>query len=418
METIMTKKPYEQINENVTNKFIALYGECSDEQIERYNNAFDNFKKQFSVTNAFIASSSGRVEVCGNHTDHNGGKVVCSAINLDTLAMFLPTDDNVVYIKSEGYPDIKVDLLSDKEEKIGTSSALVKGVAKGLVDRGFNVGGFIASFTSNVLGGAGISSSASFEVLVAEIFNFLYNDDKIDNQTKSIVSQFAENVYFGKPCGLLDQTAIAFGGINKLDFADKDCMKVQGIDCDLSNFTFVLVNTGGDHSDLTDEYASIPKEMKEVASVLGGERLIDVGEDKFVSSLKDIKNKVSDRAILRAFHFFSENERVEKLATALRDNDYDAFLDCINQSGISSLCALQNCYVSGSVDQAIPKALYIGKRYIGKGANRVHGGGFAGSTLNVVQKAEEKLFVEKMSGVYGSENVIPLKVRTVGTIVL
>ncbi len=414
----MIKKPYSNIDSCVTDKFLSLYGECSQKQIDRYNATFEKFKTQYSVKEAYIASSSGRVEVCGNHTDHNGGKVVCVSIDLDTLAFFLPTNDNIVKIKSDGYPEIVVDIESKVEEKFGTSSALVKGVAKGLLDRGFNVGGFIATFTSNVLGGAGISSSASFEVLVAEIFNFLYNDGKIDNKTKSEVSQFAENVYFGKPCGLLDQTAIAFGGINRLDFADKSSMKVQPINCDLSNFSLVLINTGGDHSDLTDEYASIPREMKEVACLLGGERLIDVGEEKFIANLSTIKGKVSSRAVLRAFHFFEENQRVDILANALEKGDYTVFLDCITKSGVSSLCALQNCYVSGSTVQPIPEALYIAKRFIGEGANRVHGGGFAGSILNVVKKQDTDSFVENMSAIYGAENVVPLKVRTVGTIVL
>lgn len=412
------KKPYKNIDNNIIEQFSALYGGVEQSQIERYNVQFEKFKKEFSVDQAYIASSSGRVEVCGNHTDHNGGKVVCASINLDTLAMFLPTDNNLIHIKSEGYKDIFVDLNNEEQVELGTSTALVKGVAEGLKNRGYKVGGFNACFTSNVIGGAGISSSASFEVLIAEIFNFLYNDGKIDCQTKSVVSQFAENVYFGKPCGLLDQTAIAFGGINKLDFADKNTIGVEKIECDLSEYALVLINTGGDHSDLTDEYASIPAEMKAVANCFSKERLVEIDKCEFLDNFNSVSQKVSDRAMLRAMHFYDENERVDTLATALVSGQYDLFLDCVRQSGISSLCALQNCYVSGSDVQSIPKAIYFAKNYLCGGANRVHGGGFAGSILNVVKKDNLEYFIENVSKVYGKENVIPLSVRTIGTIVL
>ncbi|MBQ3115656.1 MAG: galactokinase [Clostridia bacterium] len=412
------KKPYQSIDNQIIDQFPALYGGVSEFQVERYKAQFERFKKEFSACEAFVASSSGRVEVCGNHTDHNGGKVVCASINLDTLAMFLPTDNNIVHIKSEGYKDVVLDLNCNEKVELGTSLALVKGVAEGLKSRGYSVGGFNACFTSNVIGGAGISSSASFEVLIAEIFNFLYNDGKIDCQTKSIVSQFAENVYFGKPCGLLDQTAIAFGGINKLDFADKNTIKVEKIECDLSDFALVLINTGGDHSDLTDEYASIPAEMKAVAKCFGVERLVEIDKQQFLDGFSSVGEKVNDRAMLRATHFYEENERVDRLADALTSGNYSEFFDCINQSGISSLCALQNCYVSGSNIQSIPKAIYFAKNYLCGGANRVHGGGFAGSTLNVVKKENLSDFIDNVAKVYGKNNVIPLSVRTVGTIVL
>ena len=413
----MLKKPYVDTS-FAENYFISLYGEKTDFQRNRYKNAFENFKNTFNVENAYVASSSGRVEVCGNHTDHNGGKVLSCAISLDTLAMFLPSNENVIYIKSEGYPDIKVNLADDDFEEKGTSSALVKGVVVAMKNKGYKVGGFFATFTSNVLGGAGISSSASFEVLVAEILNFLYNDGKISPHEKAVIAQYSENVYFGKPCGLLDQTAIAFGGLKKLDFSDKTKINVTEIDNSLSDYTLILINTGGSHANLTDEYASIPSEMFSVAKAMGKERLVDVDKNYFFSSIPNFMNKVSDRAVLRAIHFYQENERVDKACDALSSNDYDLFLTAVKESGISSLNKLQNCYVSGSLDQAIPKALAISNEFLNGGVNRVHGGGFAGSILNIVKNENVDDFIKGVSAFFNKDCIIPLRVRSVGTIVL
>ena len=230
----MLKQAYNSVK-SVENRFVELYGDKTIAQTERYNNAFENFKRYFNEEKAYFASSSGRVEVCGNHTDHNGGKVISCAISLDTLATFLPTDDNVIIVKSEGYDEIKVDILGDCVEKVGTSAALVRGVVVGLKDRGYIVGGFKAYTTSNVLKGSGLSS-ASFELLIAEILSFLYNDDKISSEQKAVVSQFAENKYFGKPCGLLDQTAIAYGGLNNLDFSVEGKIAVTKIDNQLLDY--------------------------------------------------------------------------------------------------------------------------------------------------------------------------------------
>ena len=413
----MLKKPYYS-TDCAEKDFIKLYGEKSEMQKTRYDNAFENFKKAYGVDCAYIASSSGRVEVCGNHTDHNGGRVVSCAISLDTLAMFLPTDDGIVRIKSEGYNDIVVDVNGKESEKKGTSAALVRGVCVALKKRGYKVGGFIASFTSNVIGGAGISSSASFEVLIAEIFNFIYNDGKISQEEKAVVSQYAENVYFGKPCGLLDQTAIAFGGLKRLDFKNKDKIGVSSIENDLKDYTLILINTGGSHANLTGEYAAIPNEMFVVAKAYGKDRLIELSEEEFYDGLSTKFNSLPDRAILRAVHFYNENKRVDALTDALNSGDYDSFLTAIRESGISSLCKLQNCYVAGADEQLIPKALTVTEKYLQGGANRVHGGGFAGSILNVVKNEYVSEFVDKTIKLFGKENVIPLKVRSVGTIVL
>lgn len=413
----MLKQPYENV-ESLENRFLELYGEKTISQSKRYNDAFEYFKRYFNVNNAYVASSSGRVEVCGNHTDHNGGKVVSCAISLDALAMFLPTSDNIVVVKSEGYDPINVNINGDCIEKIGTSSALVRGVIEGFKDKGNKVGGFIAYVTSNVVGGVGISSSASFEVLISEILNFLYNDGKVSNQEKAVISQYAENKYFGKPCGLLDQTAIAFGGLNKLDFSVKGDIGVTKIENIPSDYTFVLINSGGSHADLTDEYASIPREMFNVAKAYGKDRLIEISENDFFSELNKHANELTDREILRATHFYEENNRVDNLYNALLLNDTATFLEMVKFSGISSLCKLQNCYVSGSCFQPIPKALSIAGRYLKGGVNRVHGGGFAGSILNVVKNTDLDDFISNIKKFYNDTDVVPLKIRSVGTIVL
>ena len=410
------KKAYSS-TDGLEKYFPALYGEVTEWQKKRYSNLFDAFKTSFNCDRAYFASSSGRVEVCGNHTDHNGGKVISCAISLDTLAAFMPNDKNVINIKSEGYADISIDLLGAENEEKGTSAAIVRGVAVATKNKGYKVGGFDACFTSNVVGGAGISSSASFEVLVAEIFNFIYNDGKITAEEKAVISQFAENEYFGKPCGLLDQTAIAFGGLNLLDFKDKGKIGVKSINNDLKDYTLVLINTGGSHADLTDEYAAVPREMFSVANALGKDRLIESSKEEFLEKLSSISG-LSDRAVLRAMHFYNENERVENAYNALNKNDYVNFLTAVKESGISSMCLLQNCFVAGRADELIPKALAITENYLDGGVNRVHGGGFAGSILNIVKNESLDKFLTKSREFYPKEDVIQLRVRSCGAIVL
>ena len=412
------KDPYRKV-ESVYGYFDMLYGSDEQSQRERYQKLFDRFKREYNCDCGYIASSSGRVEVCGNHTDHNGGRVISCAVSLDTLAVFLPSEDGIITIKSEGYPEIKIDVnKKDNRSEKGTSAALTEGVVRGFLDRGLNVGGFNASVTSNILSGAGISSSASFELLIAEILNFLYNGGKADNERKALIAQFAEREYFGKPCGLLDQTAISFGGLKLLDFSDRDRIVVKDINNNLKDFTFVLINTGGSHENLTDEYAAIPRDMLMVAKELGRERLIEISEEDFYERLPAILSKVSDRAVCRAIHFYDENKRVDRVYASLNKNEYEDFLKAISESGISSMCKLQNCYVPGSGEEPILKALFIAGKYLNGGANRVHGGGFAGTILNVVNNDDYDYFADNMKRFFGSENIIPLKVRCCGTIVL
>ena len=411
------KKPFSKISD-CFNSFSLLYGDKIEGQKERYENAFIKFKKVFNENSCFVASSSGRTEIVGNHTDHNGGKVISSAISLDTLAMFLPRDDGKIVVVSDGYKDMELDVFGDTFCYKGTSLALIKGVVEGVKKAGFNVGGFNAYCTSNVLGGAGISSSAAFELLIAEIINFLYNDGKIDNELKAKIAQFSEREYFGKPCGLLDQTAISFGGIKKLDFKNPEKIEVTNVECNIKDFTFVLINTGGSHENLTDEYASIPQEMRQVANSYSANRLIEITPEQFYKGLPERMNELCDRAVMRAVHFFEENERVELAVNALQNNNFNDFVRAINESGISSNCNLQNCFVPTEKCRAIPKAVALAKVFVGDGAVRVHGGGFAGCVLCVVKNDKIEDFVSNLSTLYGKENVIELKVRSCGTIVL
>lgn len=399
--------------------FNDLYGEVTSFQKERYAKNFEWFKKSFNKDECYIASSSGRVEVCGNHTDHQGGKVVSCSISLDIISMFLPTDDGIIRIKSEGHSDMVVDTNKDEQVKIGTSTAIVKGIVEGLKNRGYKVGGFIACCTSSVLNGAGISSSAAFECLIVKILSFLYNDNKVSTEDVAKISQYSENVYFGKPCGLLDQTAIAFGGIKLLNFFDKEKIGVTAIENSLSDYTLILVDTGSDHANLTDEYAAIPAEMKKVAQDLGKTRLADVDENEFYKNITSLRATAGDRAVLRAIHYFEENKRVNKLADALNKNDFATFLDCISKSGDSSYKILQNCYVAGGKDQSVPMALTLAKKCLKDGdVNRIHGGGFAGTILNVVKNENVEEFIENLSAFYKKQAIIPLKVRKVGSIIL
>lgn len=398
-------------------KFTALYGENSLVQHERYDRLIDRFKKEYGKA-GYMASSSGRVEVIGNHTDHNGGKAVGCAISLDTAAMFLPVEGDVITVKSEGYPDVVVDVNNNADAPKGSSDALVAGICEGFVKRGYRVGGFVAVTTSNVSGGAGVSSSAAFEVLICEILDFLYNDGKMSEKEKVFISQYAESARFGKPCGLLDQSAIAFGGLTLLDFGKAGDVAPTHIECDLADYTLVLIETGGDHKHLTGEYASITEEMGKVSAFFGKKRLIEVSEEEFYEKMPELRKAVNGRAVERAIHFFEENKRVETLASALKKNDFNGFLQAVNQSGISSQTLLQNVFPAGDTDQPIPFALAVGRRYLAGGANRVHGGGFADTTLNIVKNENVEKFVCEMKKIFGNKCVIPLKVRTVGATVL
>ncbi len=362
-------------------------------------------------------SSSGRAEICGNHTDHNHGKVLVAAISCDVLAAVGKTDDGTITVHSLGFPPFSLNIadLAVNKEEYGKSVALARGVVKGFKDRGYAVGGFTAVTESTIFRGAGVSSSAAFELLISEILNDLYCGGRVGKVEKAIVSQYAENEYFGKPCGLLDQSGISLGGINEIDFKDPESPEIRSLAAP-EGYTLVITNTGGSHAALTEHYAAIKTEMHDVANCFKKQYLREVAPDEFYAAIPALRKKVSERAILRACHFYEENERVERAAAALKSGNTAEFLSAVEESGKSSLNCLQNCFVPGSCEQPVTLAIHISDRIIKDGAVRVHGGGFAGTILAYLADAEVENYVGQMSGIFGKENVFTANVRKPGAV--
>ena len=410
---------YDKKSLAANNKFIAtaeaLYGGNVEACAERYAMLAEAHKQNVEGEIIFY-SASGRIEVTGNHTDHNNGKVLCAAVSVDLLAAVTPLAEPKIVVKSLGYPVVEVDIndLSIHEEEKGGSFALVRGVCKAFKDRGYNIGGFYATTVSDVFKGAGMSSSASFEVLISAILDNLYNGDSISAVEKAIISQYAENVYFGKPSGLMDQSAIALGGVSYIDFEDPSNPQVEKLDWGFDDTTVFVVNCGGDHCNLTPNYAAIREEMEAVAGEFGQKKLRFVDVDEFYASIPALKEKFSGRAILRAMHYFEENERVEALREAIRSADEELAYDIITMSGISSYQKLQNVYAEGDCSEPIPLALALCEGFDGVMAYRVHGGGFAGTILAFVDNDCADDFHGYMSTVFGDKNVYRLKIRNVG----
>ncbi len=403
--------------------FKVLYGEHYDEneRKKRYDYIADVFKTNEGTEPEYFFSSSGRAEILGNHTDHNHGKVIVAAISCDVIAAVKKTDDKVIKICSVGYAPVIVNLddTAINPAEYGSSVALTKGVAQALKDRGYGdkLGGFTAHTTSTIFKGAGVSSSAAFEVLVSEIFNKLYLGSVLNEVDKAVISQFSENVYFGKPCGLLDQSGISIGSLCKLDFNTPTEPIITKLVAP-KGYTLVLTNTGGNHAALTDHYAAIRVEMESVAQHFGKKVLRDVEYQAFMNELPVLKNKFSGRAIMRALHFYNENQRVDLAEKALAEGDTATFLKCVNESGLSSLNLLQNCYVPGDTEQPVVLGIEISRQIIKDGAIRVHGGGFAGSILAFVKDEDAKEYVDVMKSVFGDANVFTAAIRGIGTTIV
>ncbi|MGN1066199.1 MAG: galactokinase [Candidatus Fimimonas sp.] len=394
-------------------KFADLYGKKTFQQLLRYEELVRRFKKKYKSKFCYLASSSGRVELIGNHTDHNGGKVLGCTVDADIVAAFLPNDTNKVCLEGNNYRRINFDVADIFNVESG-STGMVKGVLAGLANRGYKVGGFDAVVNSTLPSGAGMSSSAAFQLLVATIQNHLYNDGKISEKTLAEVGQFAENVYFKKPCGLLDQGVIAVGGLVAIDFSHGFCAtRVQN---NLASLNLVVVNTGKSHSTLTEHYAAIPQEMKDVARFFGKERLADVDEQTFWENFAQAQRATSSRAVLRAKHFFEENRRVEMAVQAVQEGNNAQLISLLNASGQSSEHNLQNCRVGD--DSTIADAVAFAHTVCPHCAARVHGGGFQGTVLAVVENSDVGIFTEEMSKRYGKNNVKLLKVRKRGATVL
>ncbi len=391
-----------------------LYGKAMLDQVQRYDALIDSFKKQFHQNYCYIASSSGRIEVVGNHTDHNGGKVLGCAVSFDILSAFLPTDNGKVLVTCDGYGDMSFDL--DEIDVVeGGSIGMVKGVLAYLRDNGYKIGGFMATTHTTLPSGVGISSSAGFQCMIGAIISHAYNNGEISAETIARAGQFAENKYFGKPCGLLDQGVIAVGGVVTIDF--QNGFQSRGLTAMPIGYDFVLVNTGGDHASLTSHYAAITDEMRAVSNHFGCNRLIEVGAQQFFDNYDLIVEKYGVRPALRAKHFFEENQVVEKAITALESGDMPTFIAMVNKSGDSSLNQLQNCSV-GEGDTVIPDAIALARKLCPEGASRVHGGGFAGTILCVVPQEQTANFVCEMQKVYGDHSAYALKVRKLGATVL
>ncbi len=413
----ITKTFMETLSENSSFKEYVekLYGGGLEYQAARYKKIYDLHVSTYDGEISFY-SSPGRIELCGNHTDHNNGKVLCASISVDTVACVTPLEGKVV-VASIGYPEVVVDLndLEANSEEYGSSEALVRGVLAYYKQNGYKIGGFAATTSSDVFKGAGVSSSASFEVLICEILNKMYNGGVIDKITKAKAAHYAESIYFGKPCGLLDQSAISLGGVSYIDFKSTVNPKVKTMDWKFDGASIVLINTGGDHCDLTSQYADIRSEMEWVASMFHVRKLRKVKEEDFLASIPELQKKVSGRAILRAMHYFEENKRVEAGVKAVKSGNFKKFAAVINGSGQSSYELLQNCYPLGDTAQRIPLGLAVSKMNGAVKAVRVHGGGFAGTILAFVDNAGVDEYIADMKKIFGDDCVYRIGVRNEGT---
>jgi galactokinase len=398
--------------------FEELYGpEDLDWQKNRWGDLVEKHEALYGVQDIRLFSTPGRTELGGNHTDHNRGRVLAGSINLDTIAAVSLTGDDNITIDSEGYPPVRVDIsdLSVHEDEKGKTEALVRGIAAYFKERGFALGGFRANTTSSVLKGSGLSSSAALEVLVGTIFSTIFNDNLVTSTEIARIGQFAENHYFGKPCGLMDQIACANGGIVAIDFKDPEKPVISPVKYDFhrAGYSLMVVDTGGNHADLTPEYAAIPDEMRSVAAVFGQEVCRDVEEKQVLESISELRTKTGDRAILRSLHFYNDNKRVLAMLEALRSNQIDEYLTQVNRSGHSSFCFLQNAYPGKAPrEQGISLALALTEEFLGEnGACRVHGGGFAGTIQTYVPNEKAELYKNYMSTFFGEGSVTPLRIR-------
>ncbi len=402
-------------------KFSNLYGVGSKieaEAYERLANAADNFKACFGKDEGYIFSASGRTEMVGNHTDHNNGCVLTASINLDKLAIVNKRDDNkiIIYTDSkDNHDEIDVSDVSFVQTEKGGSKALIRGVAAKFKEKGYSIGGFEAFVNNRVLIGSGLSSSASFEVLVGHVFNVLYNDSKIEPLELAIIGQYAENVYFGKPCGLMDQVGCAVGGIVSIDFADNDNPIVEKVEYDFysNGYSMIVVDTKGDHANLTDEYGAIRSEMNSVATHFGKTVCREIKESDVFENVSKLRHTVGDRAILRAMHFFGDNERVAQQIEALKSNNIKEYIRHTNESGQSSFMYLQNTYsVTSTKNMGVALAYMLSYKFFGSdGAIRVHGGGFAGTVLAIVPNDKVEAYSRYMDDVFGQGSSVVLHIR-------
>ena len=409
---------------NLDKKFLSLYGKNQLEmQKERYIEAVDAFVELYGdKDNLALFSAPGRTEIAGNHTDHNHGRVVAASVDLDVIAVAAATENGMIRIKSKGYKmdEVALNDLEAKAEEENKAISLIRGMASRFVQKGLKVGGLEAYTTSNVLKGSGLSSSAAFEVLVGTMLNGLYNGGAVSPVEIAKYAQYAENVYFGKPSGLMDQMASSVGSVITIDFADTESPIIEKMDFDMDAMgcALCIVDVGGNHADLTQEYAAIPAEMKQVAGYFGRDVLRGVTYRDLISNAAQLRAQCGDRAFLRAIHFVKENQRVGDIVNALKDKDYAKFLKLISESGDSSYRFLQNVYASSNPkEQSMAIALEMAEDILkGRGACRVHGGGFGGTTQNFVPLDLLEEFRSGIESVFGEGSCHVLSIRPYGGI--
>ena len=401
----------------------SVYGEenLAKEQA-RYEHLATKFKECFGEGEVDFFSAPGRTEILGNHTAHNHGKVLTASIAMDTIAAARKNGTSLVHVISEGYKAITIDLENlDSECKCKGTLSLLIGMFECAIKKGYKVEGFDAYITTEVIGAAGVSSSASFEMLICAIMNYFSNEGKIDYVEYAKIGQYAEHEYWLKQSGLLDQMACAVGGVIAIDFKE-EMPKVEKVEFgyDKLGYDLIIVNTGKGHADLSEEYSAVPVEMKRAAKVFGKEVLADVDEKEFMANLNKVREEAGDRAVMRALHFFAEQIRVDTAVKAIKEEDYETFLSCITKSGNSSWKWLQNCFATkDETEQAVPVALALTELFIeeeGRGYCRVHGGGFAGVIAAVLPKDLTPKYVEMMTPYMGEENIYVMQIRQTGAV--
>ena len=404
--------------------FEALYGSSPFQQ-KRYDRLLREYEALFGKRDVRFFSAPGRTEIGGNHTDHNRGKVLAAAIDLDIIAAAAKNGTNTIRLKSLEYSKIDVVNLDEPgkhETEFGRSASLIRGICERCRALGYQVGGFDAFTMSRVLKGSGLSSSAAFEVLVGTIISHLFNEDRISPIEIAKISQYAENVFYGKPSGLMDQTACSLGSFLEIDFEDPENPSVSQLHLDLKaeGYSLCIVDVGASHAGKSNEYAFIPSEMQQIAKMLGSETLRETSEEVFYTQISKLRESCGDRAVLRAIHFFEENRRVEAQAQALRANDLDRFFELVNASGDSSFMYLQNIYSPAETQfQGLSVALALSRKWLGtRGACRVHGGGFGGTMQAFVPNDFTEQYKEKIEAVFGKNACHILSIRPFGSVLL
>ncbi len=424
MNLLETKYALENKGQEILEKLYTKDGVKNN--LKRYEDVLQGFVREFGKKDVKLFSSPGRTEISGNHTDHNNGKVLGGSINLDCIAAATNNGSNIVNIVSESFSQkFKIDIndIAPGVEKAGTTE-LLKGILAGFKERKADIGGFDAYITSNVISSAGVSSSAAFETLICQVINTLFNDGKLSKTDYAYIGKYAENHYWDKASGLLDQMCCAYGGLISIDFKNPDMPKVNEIDFDFgaAKHDLIIVQTGRGHADLSADYSSIPAEMKKVAEYFNKKTLSEVDEREFYNNLPKLREYAGDRALLRSIHFFDENKRVENEVKALTNNDFDTFLKNITDSGNSSWKYLQNVYTNAAPnEQGITVALALSERFLKKknvGATRVHGGGFAGVIMAMVPEKYSDEYVAYMDKFLGEGSSYKMKIRPYGSVCL